>query len=196
MEPSHQPHGGGVAVRVLIWGSRSLTWKHLHLFEDIAWHAVLANPWPLADFIHHIHLSPAPKEGGPDFSEVPRVTLLNGDGPPGRSVPGAIGADHLAVFACMRKWHRQESRSIRWHRPESLQAKQPGLSWAQAAAMRDVAMAQARPERAYCVHTDLDSSRGSIITANALTELGLPFWYVRCSAAGELLEVQLRGGGG
>jgi len=174
-------------MKVLVFGSRSLTWKHLHVFEDIAWHAVLANPWPLPEFIRWIHLSPAPSEGGPDYSEVESITLLNGDGPPGKQ-RGAIGADKIAVLACMEKWHRQATRRIRWFPPEPRE----GETWAQAAGRRNREMVEAKPDRVYCVHTDLDNSAGSSMTANLLKSAGIPFWYVRVSPAGAILSVEER----
>jgi hypothetical protein len=119
-------------MRVLMFGSRALTWKHLHVFEDLAWHSVLVDPCPLPEFIRWIHLSPAPAEGGPRYDEV------------------------------------------------------------QAAARRDIEMAEARPDRAYCVHTDLDASKGSIITARALTERGIRFWCVRVTMAGEIVSMEER----
>ena len=130
----------------------------------------------------------------PDAEEwhLPRVPageglhLLNGDGPPGAKVRGAVGADKLAVFACMETW--PERRRVRWFPPEP----KGGESWPQAAARRDVEMAEARPDRCYVIHENLDASRGSIITANALTRLGIPYSYLRVSPAGELVGVERR----
>jgi hypothetical protein len=53
-------------------------------------------------------------------------------------------------------------------------------------------MADARPDRAYVVHSDLDRSKGSIITARALKERGLGYWYAKVSQSGELLCVERR----
>jgi hypothetical protein len=118
------------------------------------------------------------------------LVLLNGDGPPGKE-RGAVGADKLALLACMEAWP-EEQRRIRWYKPEEVQKAHPGMSWGEAAAVRDIAMAEARPERAYCVHADLDNSRDSIITARALLERGLPCWYVRTTPAGALVSVEER----
>jgi hypothetical protein len=181
-------------MRVLMFGSRSLSWKHLPVFRALALHATLSLvhdecggvPPMSLDLMRFL------MAGGDDewqrHGEL--MALLNGDGPPGKD-RGAVGADKLALLACMEAWP-ETMRRVRWFKPEELQAKQPGVSWAQAAAMRDVAMAEARPDRAYVVHTDLDSSRGSIITARALTERGLPFWYCRVTPAGALVSVEER----
>jgi hypothetical protein len=174
-------------MKVLMFGSRALTWKHLHVFEDLAWHSVLIDPCPLPEFIRWIHLSPAPAEGGPRYDEVQAATLINGDGPPGKG-RGAIGADKVAVLACMRKWWKQEKRHVRWFPPEPWD----GETWGQAAARRDIEMAEARPDRAYCVHTDLDASKGSIITAWALADRGIRFWYVRVTMAGDIVSMEER----
>lgn len=174
-------------MRVLMWGSRSLSWKHLPVFRALAKHAMLGGPVPLAAFLQEPDFAADMIEPLPEREP---LILLDGDGPPGKG-RGAVGADKLVLLACMETWPEAQRR-VRWFKPEELQAKQPGLSWAQAAAMRDVAMAEARPDRAYVVHTDLDSSRGSIITARALTERGLPYWYVRVTPAGALVSVEER----
>jgi hypothetical protein len=185
-------------MRVLMWGSRSLSWRHLPVFRALALHATLALEFagepggvpPMSMDLLRLLIG-----GGDD--EWPRhgdsLILLNGDGPPGRSTetPGAIGADHLALLACMEEWPK-EKRSVRWFQPERLQAEQPGLSWGAAAARRDVAMAEAKPERAYCVHTNLEASKGSIITAQALHRLGIGFWYVRVTPAGAVFSIERR----
>jgi hypothetical protein len=173
-------------VKVLLWGSRSLTWKHLPVFRMIAAHARQVIPPSVGEWLK---TSGVPQLAAVIPASEPLV-LLNGDGPPGKE-RGAIGADKLAVLACMESWP-EEQRRMRWFKPEDVQAKNLGMSWAQAAAMRDVAMAEARPDRAYCVHTDLDASKGSIITARALTERGVPYWYVRVTQAGAFVAVEER----
>lgn len=169
-------------MRCLIFGSRSLTGKHLPLMRLVAHHALLDRSVSLAAFI---------KAEGMDGIELPvlpdsePLVLVNGDGSPGKE-RGAIGADKLAVLACLDVW--PERRKMRWFPPEP----QGDETWAQAAARRDVEMAEARPDRSYCVHTDLDASKGSIITARALTERGIRFWYVRVTQAGALVSVEVR----
>ena len=121
----------------------------------------------------------------PLLPESEPLVLLHGDGPPGKT-PGAVGADKLAEGACMLEW--PERRRIRRFPVE----QKEGETWGKAAARRDWAMAEARPDRAFCIHSDLDSSKGSIITARALKDRRIPFAYIRVSAAGSVLEVQKR----
>lgn len=171
-------------MRVLIWGSRNLTWKHLPVFRSLARHALLGEPVPLGAFLSEPQAISLLLELLPEDEP---LVLLNGDGPPGRT-PGAIGADKLAMLACMEAW--PERRRVRWYPPEKFQVGD--MTWAQGAAARNVAMAAAKPDRAYVVHEDLDASRGSIITAQALTERGTPYWYVRVSPAGGVISVEFR----
>lgn len=170
-------------MKVLIFGSRSLTWKYLPVFRALASLALFKDPPPPGPWM---------LDGDDDGwrgeylpKDVPS-NLLNGDGPPGKE-RGAIGADKLALLACMEAWP-EARRRIRWFPPEP----KPGETWAMAAARRDIEMAEARPDRAYCVHTDLDASKGSIITARALTERGIPYVYVRVTQAGALVSVETR----
>lgn len=176
-------------MRILIFGSRSLTWKHEPIFGWIAQHALLAENEPLGEFIRTWAHEPA--SAHPDvvrtwLPDSEPLVLLNGDGPPGKE-RGAIGADKLAVFACMRRWD-EARRRVRWFPPEP----QEGETWAQAAGRRNREMVEAKPERAYCVHTDLDRSKGSSMTAELLKAAGIPFWYCKVSAAGALLSVEER----
>jgi hypothetical protein len=53
-------------------------------------------------------------------------------------------------------------------------------------------MADAKPDWAVCVHTNLDASAGSAITALAMQERQQPFAYVKVSSAGAVLEVEWR----
>jgi hypothetical protein len=173
-------------MRVLMFGSRSLTWKHLPVFRALAPHACIDGPLPLGAFLQEPEFAAGMCETVSDT-----ITLLNGDGSPGKE-RGAVGADKLALLACMEAWP-MERRRVRWFKPEDDPEYKAGtVTWGQAAARRDVAMADARPERAYCVHTDLDASKGSIITARALTERGIRFWYVRVTMAGDVVSVEER----
>ncbi len=175
-------------MKALIFGSRNLTWRHLDVFYWLASHATLKDEMPLGDFIRLWAHTPASQHNTEwvHLPETEPLVLLNGDGPPGRE-RGAIGADKLALFACMQRWP-ETRRKLRWFPPEPKE----GETWAQAAHRRDVEMAEARPDRAYCVHSDLDRSKGSIITAKALKERGLGYWYCRISQSGELLGVERR----
>lgn len=178
-------------MRVLVFGSRSLTWKHFGVMRAVALYASLSlvhdecgGVPPLS-----VDLFPLLLAGGDDnWRRLPAdepLILLHGDGPPGKT-PGAVGADKLAEGACMLEW--PERRRIRRFPVE----QQPGETWGKAAARRDVAMAEARPDRAFCIHSDLDSSKGSIITARALKDRRIPFWYVTVSASGNVLGVEKR----
>lgn len=176
-------------MKVLIWGSRNLTSKHLPLFRGLARYAMLEVPPPLGAWILDAEDGAWRRPWLPDSSP---LILFNGDGPPGSKVRGAVGADKLALLACMETW--PERRRVRWFPPEPKRdaTGKEVETWAQAAARRDVEMAEARPDRAFCIHENLDSSRGSIITANALTRLGLRFHYLKVTPAGDLVSVEQR----
>lgn len=174
-------------MRVLIWGSRSLTWKHFGVMRAVARYAILANPGSLKEWLD---AAQDPAHGlasltGLVLPESESLVLLHGDGPPGKT-PGAVGADKLSEGACMLEW--PERRRIRRFPVE----QKEGETWGKAAARRDWAMAEARPDRAFCIHSDLDSSKGSIITARALKDRRIRYDYIRVSAAGSVLEVQKR----
>lgn len=172
-------------MKILIFGSRSLTWKHLPVFRALALHAMKnhaglpALSVELTNGILAGNLS-----GWPDVLD--SLILLNGDGPPGKE-RGAIGADKLAVLACMETWPESQRR-MRWFPPEP----QGDETWAQAAGRRNREMVEAKPGRAYCVHTDLDASKGSSMTASLLTSAGIPFWYIRATQAGAIVSVEER----
>jgi hypothetical protein len=169
-------------MRVMIFGSRSLTWKHLPIVRLVAVHAAMAQPPDLGDWLRSARGVPKLVEWLPDTEP---VILLHGDGPPG-GVPGAIGCDKLAELACMEAWPAR--RSLRRFPVE----QRAGETWGQAAARRNGAMVAARPHRVYVVHTDLDSSKGSSMTAGFLTAAGIPYAYVRCKQSGELVGVEQR----
>lgn len=178
-------------MRILIWGSRSLTWKHFGVMRAVALYASLSHVHDECGGVPplSVGLFPLLLAGGDDdwhrLPESEPLVLLHGDGPPGKT-PGAVGADKLAEGACMLEW--PERRRIRRFPVE----QKEGETWGKAAARRDVAMAEARPDRAFCIHTDLDSSKGSIITARALTARRVGYWYVQTSASGSVLKVQKR----
>lgn len=167
-------------MRVLFFGSRSLTWKHLETMRALAFHALYAEPPPLADFLAHLdvaRLSPLP--------ETESLVLLHGDGPPGKN-PGAIGADKLSEVACMERW---PARRVLRRFPADPVGDE---SWGQAAARRNAAMVAAKPHRVYCCHTDLDASKGSAMTAGMLTRAGIRFFYTKVSMSGQVLSVEER----
>jgi hypothetical protein len=168
-----------MTARILIFGSRSLTWKHLPVMRLVASHAALVTPPPLEEWLtasgvtRPVELLPGP------------LQLLNGDGPPGKE-RGAIGADKLAVLACMEAWP-EGRRRMRWFPPEPVGNE----SWAEAAGRRNREMVEARPDRAYCIHTNLEASIGSSMTASLLIAAGIAYWHVWVSQAGGIVSVEL-----
>lgn len=180
-------------MRVLIFGSRSLTWKHYDAMRHIATHATLAEDIPYADFVRR-WTTPSNQLTGEELQyrypwhpEDTVLTLLNGDGPPGKE-RGAIGADKLAMFACMREWWKYPKKRVRWFSPEP----KDGETWAQAAARRNREMVEAKPQRAYCIHTNLDASKGSAMTADMLKQAGIQFWLITVKPSGEVVSVEVR----
>lgn len=151
--------------RILVFGSRNLTARHLNVLRDYMSMAKLAvDGW---------------------WTQGDSLTLVHGDGPPGKS-PGAIGADKLAEVAASLEW--PDTRRVRRFPPTPVGDE----SWATAAARRNAEMVALKPDRALCVHENLDASRGSIITADCLKRAGIPFRYVRVSGAGAVVSVEER----
>lgn len=152
-------------MRLLVFGSRNLTTRHLPAMRSfLSLDRLAVDGWWTV--------------GGP-------VTLIHGDGPPGKT-PGAVGADKLAEIAASLEW--PDTRRCRRFPPE----QQEGESWGVAAARRNAAMVAMRPDRALCFHTDLDRSKGSAMTAEFLKKAGLGYRYVRLSGAGDVLSVEER----
>lgn len=178
-------------MRCLIFGSRNLTWKHLDVMLLVASHAIRDTDESLASWMKTA--TDVDEEvnrfawGQPLLTDKSKAILLNGDGPPGSSVRGAIGADKLAVFACMQRWP-EGRRGMRWFPPEP----KDGETWAQAAGRRNAEMVAAKPDRAYCVHENLDASKGSSMTAKMLTDAGIRFHLATVSQAGAVLKVEER----
>lgn len=174
-------------TRLLVFGSRNLTPKHLPAMRRFMLAEVLYSfendmgPIPL-DWIDDrlAHRVPDDAEFKPGF-----LYLIHGDGPPGKT-PGAVGADKLAEIAASLEW--PDTRRCRRFPPEQGE----GESWGVAAARRNAAMVAMRPDRALCFHTDLDRSKGSAMTAEFLRKAGLGFRYIRLSNAGEVLAVEER----
>jgi hypothetical protein len=179
-------------MRVMFFGSRSLTWRHLPVLRALALHASLdLAQYDAGHSVPHMDLDlmrllmAGGDDEWPALPESEPLILLHGDGPPGK-VPGAIGADKLAELACMEGW--PERRRLKRFPVE----QHAGETWGQAAARRNAAMVAARPHRAYAIHTDLDASKGSSMTASFLTSAGIPYWYVRVRQSGELVSVEQR----
>ena len=174
-------------MRVLVFGSRNLTTRHFWLMRLVLHHSMLADPLPdLETFLRTSGMDAQELALLPDTES---LVLINGDGPPGKQ-RGAIGADKLAVLAASDVW--PDRKRMRWH--EVMPG--PGEDWGTAAVRRDLEMAEDSPDRCYCVHTDLDASKGSAVAARALSRLSIPLNYVRVTQAGALVSVQLRLGEG
>jgi hypothetical protein len=152
-------------MKLLCFGSRNLTARHLPAMRSfLALDRLAVDGWWTV--------------GEP-------IQLIHGDGPPGRP-PGAIGADKLAEVAASLEW--PETRRVkRYHvTPEG------GETWAHAAARRNRAMVDAKPDRALCFHENLDMSKGSAMTADFLQRAGVRFRYVRLTSAGAVVSVEDR----
>lgn len=177
-------------MRVLIFGSRSLTWRHLEVMRLVASHSIREEASDLRGWMETATKVDEEESrfawAAPLVPDSEPLVLIHGDGPPGGSVPCAIGADRLSELACMEKW--PERRRVRRFPVE----QRDGESWGHAAARRNAAMVAARPHRAYCIHTDLDSSTGSRMTAEMLQNATIRFWYVRVTQAGAVLSVESR----
>jgi hypothetical protein len=182
-----------MTLRLLVFGSRNLTARH---------HAVMRR-FILAEALYLSRgdrAAPIPVErilaaqSSDDIAGlVPDdarfhdgvLWLVHGDGPPGRP-PGAIGADKLAEVAASLEW--PETRRVKRFPP----VQQDGETWAQAAARRNRAMVDAKPDRALCFHENLDMSKGSAMTADFLQRAGVRFRYVRLTSAGAVVSVEDR----
>lgn len=175
-------------MRALFFGDRNLTWKHLWALKVCATHALIDGPVPLASLFDR-DTGPDLLEALPLIPESESLVCIHGDGPPGTSTPGAIGADKLAELACMETW--PERRRVRRFPPDVRPGATPE-EWARAARDRNLAMVQAKPDRVYCLHANLDSSKGSRMTAEMLQNAGISFAYVRVSSAGAVLSVEMR----
>lgn len=152
-------------MRLLVFGSRNLTAKHLPIMRTF------------------LSLDRMAVEGW--WTVGTPIQLIHGDGPPGKT-PGAIGADKLAEVAASLEW--PSTRRVRRFPPNP----EGSETWAQAAARRNAEMVAMRPDVSLCFHENLDMSRGSAMTAEFLKRAGLSFTYIRVSGAGELLGVERR----
>ena len=65
-------------------------------------------------------------------------------------------------------------------------------SWGQAAARRNAEMVAAKPHRVFCVHTNLDASKGSAMTSDMLKRAGIRFHLVTVTQAGAVVSVEER----
>lgn len=183
-------------MKVLFFGSRNASPKWLDVARACVRHACLAEPPPLDEWVAastgvlglraHAHALSTRLVG-----EDTPLRFLHGDGPPGDAKPGKgcpLGVDRLSEVAVVLEAPRH-ARVTRFPVQQG-----EGESWALAAARRNRAMAAALPDRVYCLHTDLDSSKSSRMTAGFLHDRAFrrPFFYVRLTAGGKLVSVEER----
>lgn len=149
-------------MKVLVFGSRNLTARHLDAMVEKL-RAIAA-------------VVPAEE----------RLVLIHGAGPFG-TTPGAIGADRLSEVAAHLAWSGRD-RGVR--RYPVMQA--PDESWGRAAIRRDRQMAERTLDRAVCFHTDPNLGKGSACTAACLTRLGKPYTLVLLGGDGRVLQEEER----
>lgn len=145
-------------MRVLVFGSRNLTARHVA--------AMIAEMKAVADGC---------PEGG-------RLVLVHGAGPRG-TTPGAIGADMLSEVAAQFAWVGR-ARGVRRFPVEP----KNGETWGAAAIRRDGEMVALKPERALCFHTDPGLGKGSAATARMLTAAGLHYVFIHLTVDGQVLN--------
>lgn len=154
-------------MKCLFFGDRNLTWRHLPVMRALARHAIMeASPDLRGWLVPALADTDALEWRQRYIPDSEPLVCIHGDGPPGTSTPGAIGADKLAELACMETW--PERRRARRFPPDV----KPGAThneWAAAAAKRNAQMVAMKPDRVYAVHLNLDSSKGS--SAGAVLEV-------------------------
>ena len=155
-------------MRILVFGSRSLTAKHLPVVR----HSVRVVASSMLD-----------ADG--EWAVTAALVLVHGDGPPGRN-PGSIGADKLSEIAASLSW--PNGWRIRRFPPTPRQ----GETWAEAALRRNREMVAIKPDMALCFHTDPKLGVGSAYTARLLAEAGIPFRVILMKASGEVVSVEDR----
>lgn len=177
-------------TKILVFGSRSLTARHL---PAMRWHMLAAASYTWTYRGTEEVVSPIPLGWiGPelrareeDMRFHSALTLIHGDGPPGK-VPGCVGADRLSEIAASLEW--PETRRVRRFPPEPM----AGETWAAAAGRRNREMVDARPDFAICFHADPNLGRGSAITARLLTEAKIRWRLVLMKANGEIVKIEDR----
>lgn len=179
-------------MKLLVFGSRNLTARHLPVMRKFVLAAVLyrwseeRGPIPL-ERILAARTSNDLAGMVPDDARFHEGTLwlIHGDGPPGKT-PGAVGADKLAEVAASLEW--PDTRRCKRFPPNPVGDE----TWAQAAARRNAEMVAMKPDAALCFHENLDMSKGSAMTADFLRRAGIGYRYVRVTGAGAVVSVEDR----
>lgn len=178
-------------MKLLVFGSRYLTVRHLPAMRRYMLAEVLVRaadgtqPIPL-EWVDEKLVQRVPHEAR--FRDEDLV-LIHGDGPPGKpdKVPGAIGADKLAVVAASLEWPAAR-RYVRTFGP----IPRDGETWRAAAMRRNGEMVQERPDRALCFHLEARLGSGSADTGAKLHRMGQSFRVVLLDAEGLVLKVEER----
>lgn len=175
-------------MKLLVFGSRSLTARHLPVMR---WHMLAAALYRLdREDMGSIPLEwingDLPSRMGDDacFVNGP-LALIHGDGPPGK-VRNSIGADKLSTVAALLEW--PSGWRARTFPPEPI----AGETWAAAALRRNAEMVKARPDYALCFHTDPGLGRGSAHTARLLTEANIRWRLILMRQTGDVVYVEDR----
>lgn len=172
-------------MKVLFFGDRGLNEAHLPAMRALAFHASLEVP-PSLDPWLDCYLKGYTQRLFRVLPEPEPLVLIHGAGP---GIGGdADGADWLSERACKEMWPEGRRRLRRYPAEDFAQ----GASWGRGAYRRNRAMAEAKPDRAYCVHRDLGGSKGSAMMARFLHEARIGFWHVQVNDAGEVLSAEER----
>lgn len=175
-------------TRALVFGSRSLTTRHLTIMRLVARHAMFeGSARPLADWMKMAdneerlwELRPLRLHDGGSF------LLMHADDMPSRR-SGAIGAAKLAECAARIEWAGQWTS-----RRFSVEHDVGVEKYEVAEERRNAAIIAAKPNRIYCVHPHLDKPGASLNLANALTRSGLRFWHIHVTHGGAVVTVEER----
>lgn len=173
-------------MKVLFFGDRGLTEAHMPVMRAIAFHASLEASPPLGPWLD-AYLKGYTQRLFRVLPESEPLILIHGAGP-GIGSDEAEGADWLAERACKEMWPEGRRRLRRYPAEDFARDE----SWGRGAYRRNRAMAEAKPDRAYCVHRDLDGSKGSAMMARFLHEARISIWHVQVNDAGEVLTVEER----
>lgn len=172
-------------MNIMVFGSRSLSSKHLTVMRYVMRHAVATAAPPLPQCLEN-------SEGScglflpVKLADGASILLMHGDDMPSKR-SGSIGAGKLAECAARVEW--QGHWAVRRFPVEHAVTEE---TWETAAERRNAAFVAAKPHRVYCVHPRLDNSCGSLGTAKALTQAGIRFWHVQVTIGGAVVGVEER----